>query len=147
MTADDLARQIQLATFFLRRLAGLPPATRAAIPIPGYQNDTYVTDTLQVRTFIRKAGRKNEGGTTGITEQIETFVQRAERALERAGITGELGAIAAEAVRAILIRPLAEAEHWASSVYQPFETVIPYKAIQRLAEEAARHRADKGTAG
>jgi hypothetical protein len=138
MTADDLGRQIQVATLFLRRLAGLPPATRAAIPIPGYQDEFYVQATLQVRTLIRL--------TSGIAEQIDTFVQRAERALERAGITGDLGAVAAEVVRAILVRPLANSEPWASSVYQPFEALIPYKAIQRQAEEAARHQPDKGAA-
>jgi hypothetical protein len=127
MSTDIVGRQIQVATLFLRRLVGLPAGDRTNIPIPGYQDEYYVQATLQVRTLIRTAGRDAEAGTPGPTNRMHEFAVRAERALERAGVTGELGGIAAEAVRAILVWPLENAQPWASSVYQPFEVVIPYR--------------------
>ena len=113
MSTESLRRQIELATLFLRRLLGLPPTARAAIAIPGYHDEYYVEATMQVRTLMQV--------------QMQEFAVRAERALEHHGITGELGAVAAEAVRAILVWPLANAQPWASSVYQPFAAVIPYR--------------------
>jgi len=127
MPTEALSRQIELATLFLRRLLGLPSDARAAIPIPSYQDEYYVQATLQVRTLIQGASRDGESGTPGPTVRMQEFAMRAERALERAGITGELGSIAAEAVRAILVWPLANAQPWARSVYQPFDAVIPYR--------------------
>lgn len=126
MSTDTVGRQIQAATLFLRRLAGLPAGTRAVIPIPSYQDEYYVQATLQVRILMQAAGR-GASGTPAPTARIQEFASRAERALERAGITGELGGIAAEAVRAILVWPLENAQPWARSVYQPFEAVIPYR--------------------
>jgi hypothetical protein len=127
MSTEALRRQIELATLFLRRLLGLPPDARATITIPGYQDEYYVEATLQVRTLMQGVSRDGESGTPALTVQMQEFAVRAERALERAGITGELGSVAAEAVRAILVWPLANAQPWASSVYQPFDAVIPYR--------------------
>jgi hypothetical protein len=126
MSTDTVGGQIQAATLFLRRLVGLPATARTDIRVPGYQDEYYVQATLQVRSLIQTAGR-DEPGTPGPTTRMQDFASRAERALERAGITSELGGIAAEAVRAILVWPLDNAQPWARSVYQPFELVIPYR--------------------
>jgi len=127
MSTESLRRQIELATLFLRRLLGLPPTARAAIAIPGYHDEYYVEATLQVRTLMQDVSRDGESGTPPLSVQMQEFAVRAERALEHHGITGELGAVAAEAVRAILVWPHANAQPWASSVYQPFAAVIPYR--------------------
>jgi hypothetical protein len=127
MSSDMVARQIQLATLFVRRVLGLPSGTRSAIQVPGYQDEYYVEATLYVRTLIQTAGHDSGSGAPGPTTRMQEFVRRAERALEDAGLPGELGAVTAEAVRAILVWPLANAQPWASSVYQPFEALIPYE--------------------
>jgi hypothetical protein len=126
MSPDIVHRQIELATLFVRRLLGLQPHVRAVIPIPSYQDEYYVQATLQVRLLLQRASRESASATSAPAQRLPDFVARAEQAIEKSGLPGELGSIAAEAVRAILIWPLAEAQPWAASVYQPFESIIPY---------------------
>ena len=127
MSPDIVHRQIELATLFVRRVLGLQPQIRAAIAIPSYQDEYYVQATLQVRLLLQRASHESENAA----KRLPDFVTRAEQAIEKSGLPGELASIAGEAVRAILIWPLAEAQPWAASVYQPFESIIPYGWMPR----------------
>ena len=126
MSPDIVHRQIELATFFVRRVLGLQAQLRAAIAIPSYQDEYYVQATLQVRLLLQRASHDSANSPAAAAKTLTEFIARAEQAIEKSGLPSELAAISAEAVRAILIWPLAEAQPWAASVYEPFERIIPY---------------------
>lgn len=113
---------IGMALRFLDRLGALTSQERSAIRLP---EDPILY--LEAVRQIRAALEADSGGDD--LKRLVEFAGRADRQLDDLGVTDDLGAMAKEAVRSILIWPQAGVRTACQVVYQPFEHLVPFAVL------------------
>ena len=122
LIADSVSSQIGMSLRFLDRLGSLTPEARAGIRLPEDPIE-YVEAVRMVRAAIET---EPAGGDL---KRLADFATRADRQLDDLGVTDDLGAMAKEAVRSIIVWPQPDVRGACQVVYQPFEGTIHFAVL------------------